>query len=126
MECLCKACGKNLSTERRPLKGQPYSGLFDLVAEYRRLGATDIHCTLASEPSYVCRSCHAALTKYVTIKDQLSTIKTFIISNFTAQHIFQQVSQEPRAYLHYSMLCEQEPSETLSTQLGKRRKGLQD
>ena len=66
MECLCMTCGKTLGKDRRPFSGRPYSALFEMVRDHKAatgqaLSAAEIHCVLASTPSYVCKLCVQAM-----------------------------------------------------------------
>ena len=92
MECLCKVCGKTLGKDRRPFSGRPYSALFEMVRDHKAatgqaLSATEIHCVLASTPSYnyVCKQCNSALSKYESIMKQVDVIKTFMKSVFNIE-----------------------------------------
>ena len=89
MECLCKTCGKTLGKDRRPC-GRPYSALFEMMRDHKAatgqaLSATEIHCVLASTPSYVCKQCNAAFSKYESIMKQVDVIKTFMKSVFNIE-----------------------------------------
>ena len=76
-------CGKTLGKDRRPFSGRPYSALFEMVRDHKAatgqaLSAAEIHCVLASTPSYVCKLCNSALSKYEGIMKQVDVIKTFM------------------------------------------------
>jgi len=87
MACVCKACGETLSSnakERKPFNGPPYSILYEIAQDERPpMSPADIHRVLASAPSYVCKPCHSALSKYHNIKKQMDKIRMFVKSSFS-------------------------------------------
>ena len=61
---LAKLAERACSKGRRRLEGQLYSTLFEVASTPRAPTAEMIHSVLAAHPSYVCKTCHSALTKY--------------------------------------------------------------
>ena len=93
MACMaCKACGESLSKGRRRLEGQLYSTLFEVASTPRAPTAEMIHSVLAAHPSYVCKTCHSALTKYENIKQQIKKITSHQYSLFLYSSESQTVS----------------------------------
>ena len=75
--CFCKACGEGQlqSKERRPLQGQPYSTLLDIVTTETQAPPTVVNKILASGGSYICKKCYSVLTKYVSIRENRKQMK---------------------------------------------------
>ena len=86
------ACGESLSKGRRRLEGQLYSTLFEVASTPRAPTAEMIHSVLAAHPSYVCKTCHSALTKYENIKQQIKKITSHQYSLFLYSSESQTVS----------------------------------
>ena len=89
---LCKACGINVANpkQRRILDGRPYAILFEIAQAApgtpggdESAAASVIHRVLAAPPTYICKPCFSALTKYDGIKSQMEKINEFIKSILT-------------------------------------------
>ena len=80
------------SKGRRRVEGQLYSTLFEVASTPRAPTAEMIHSVLAAHPSYVCKTCHSALTKYENIKQQIKKITSYQYSLFLYSSESQTVS----------------------------------
>ena len=79
---LCKTCGKGLSYAkgRKSLTGVVYTTLYDLAMERAHSGSSRVHEYLSKDPAYICKCCHATVTKYANLKPCIDEISANMMS----------------------------------------------
>ena len=95
----CKTCRKVLQDNKgqRSLTGVAYSTLCDLALERTSfyLDPSTVHRFLSQDPSYLCKACYSAVSKYANLKLSLDEIYSNMMSAINPGNTLHQHVSDP-------------------------------